>query len=118
MSQMLQQIIPVVVSVVLIIVIAVVRAQSTTLAAIIATMPVTVPLALWIVHAGSGGDPVSVTVFIQGLFVTMLANLFFVAAVWLAARAQWRLVPMLVMGYGVWGVALALLLFLSQMVRR
>lgn len=118
MNSTLQQIIPVVVSIALIIVIAVLRSKSETLAAITATMPVTVPLSLWIVYAGSGGDRISVTTFTEGLFITMLANVFFVGAIWLASRANWRLVPMLVAGYGVWGVMLALLLVLRRLIQK
>jgi hypothetical protein len=118
MSQTLQQVVPVVISILLIIVIAILRARSETLAAITATMPVTIPLSLWIVYAGSGGDPLTVTNFIAGLFVTMVANIFFVVAIWLAARAHWPLVPMLIVGYTVWGVVLGLLLLLRHILNR
>jgi hypothetical protein len=118
MSQTLQQVIPVVISILLIIVIAIVRAKSETLAAITATMPVTIPLSLWIVYAGSAGDPLTVTNFVEGLLVTMIANIFFVVAIWIAARAQWSLVPMLIVGYAAWGVVLGLLLFVIHSLRR
>ncbi len=59
-SEMWQQVVPVVASILTIIVIAVVRVYSKTLAAITATMPVTIPLALWIVYSGSSGDRTTV----------------------------------------------------------
>ena len=58
------------------------------LGGITATMPVTIPLALWIVYSGSSGDRATVLQFIAALFVTMVANLFFVLAMWLAARSS------------------------------
>ncbi len=64
------------------------RLHSKTLAAITATMPVTIPLALWIVYSGSSGDRATVVQFVEALFVTMVANLFFVLATWLAARSR------------------------------
>ena len=94
MKETWQQVLPVVASIVTIVIIAVVRAYSKTLAAITATMPVTIPLALWIVYTGSGGDQGTVVQFVEALSITMVANLFFVLAMWLAARADWRLVPL------------------------
>lgn len=117
-SQVLLQITPVAISIAVIVVVACLQSRSETLAAITATMPVTVPLSFWIVYAGSGGDRASVTAFTEQLFITMLANVFFVGAVWLAARANWRLVPTLVAGYGVWGLVLVLLMMLRWLARR
>lgn len=117
-SEMWQQVVPVVASILTIIVIAVVRAHSKALAAITATMPVTIPLALWIVCSGSNGDRATVLQFIEALFITMVANLFFVLAIWLAARSRWRLVPLLTVGYSVWGVVLGLIMGVRHLLDR
>jgi hypothetical protein len=111
-------VIPVLVSILIIIVIAVVRTRSETLAAVTATMPVTIPLALWIVYSGASGDQGAVLRFIEALFITMLANLFFIGAIWLAARAGWRLVSLLIGGYVAWSVALALIMIARRVLRR
>jgi len=113
-----QQVVPVVASILTIIVIAIVRVYSKTLAAITATMPVTIPLALWIVHSGSSGDQATVVGFIEALFVTMVANLFFILTIWLAARSGWRLVPLLIVGYLVWGVVLGLIMGVRHLLSR
>jgi len=118
MNETWQQVMPVVASVLTIIVIAVVSVYSKTLAAITATMPVTIPLALWIVYSGSSGDRATVLQFIDALFVTMVANLFFVLAMWLAARSRWRLVPLLIVGYSVWGVVLGLIMGVRHLLDR
>ena len=109
---------PVLTSVLVIITVAVVRAYSKTLAAITASMPVTIPLALWIIHSGSGGDQTTVIHFIEVLFITLVANVFFIAAMWLAARAGWRLVPLLVAGYLAWGIVLGLIMGIRHLWRR
>ena len=51
-----ERVIPVVASVLVIVLVAVVQARSRHLAAILATMPLTAPLAMWIVFSASGGD--------------------------------------------------------------
>ncbi len=64
----LRQVMPVVVSIVVIIAVAVVRSYSKTLATITATMPVNIPLAMWIVYSGENGDHDTVARFAGSLF--------------------------------------------------
>jgi hypothetical protein len=52
-----QRILPVLVSILIIISVAVLRQYSKTFAAIAATMPINIPLGLWIVYAGEQGMP-------------------------------------------------------------
>ncbi|HUV95526.1 MAG TPA: hypothetical protein VMX14_11975 [Anaerolineae bacterium] len=118
MNEPWQRVVPVLISILTIVIIAAVRAYSKTLAAITAAMPVTIPLALWIVYSGSSGDRATVLQFIEALFITMVANLFFVLAMWLAARSRWRLVPLLVVGYLVWGVVLGLVMGVRHLLDR
>jgi hypothetical protein len=113
-----QQVLPVLTSILIIVVVAVLRAYSETLAAITASMPVTIPLALWIVYSGSGGDQTAVVQFIEALLSTLVANVFFIVVIWLAARARWRLVPSLAVGYLTWGVALGLIMGARHLLRR
>ena len=117
-NQTWQQIVPVLLSILIIVVVAVVRAYSETLAAITATMPVTIPLALWITYSGAAGDQQTVVRFIEALFLTTVANMFFLAAMWLAARAGWRLASLIVVGYGAWGIALGLIMGVRHFIGR
>jgi hypothetical protein len=126
MNETWRQIAPVVISIFIIILIAVLRVWSKTLAAITATMPVTVPLALWIVYTAEGGDQTTTVSFIASMFVGVGATLACVAGtfvslsrtMWLAARTGWRLVPMLVAGYLAWGLMLVLSFGLRQVLGR
>ena len=118
MNETWQQILPVPISIFVIIAVAVLRAYSKTLAAITVGMPTTIPLALWIIYSGSAGDQTTVTHFIEVLFITLVANVFFIVAMWLAARAGWRLVPLLVAGYLAWGVALGLIVGVRHLLGR
>jgi hypothetical protein len=109
-----QNVVPVLMSITVIIVVAVLQRHSKLAAAITATMPLTMPLTLWIVYASAGGDQGTAAQFTRGMLVTMVPTIGFVVAVFLAARAGMKLVPMLLLGYGVWGVILALVVALRQ----
>lgn len=114
MSQATQQVLPVVISIVVIVTIALLQAHSKTVAAITATMPLTIPLALWIVYVANRTDRAALTEFTGSLLIGVSATLVFTAALWLAARAGLRLIPMLAIGYAAWAAALGLYLALSR----
>ena len=118
MSETLRQLVPTLVSILIILVVTVVRSYSTTAAVIVATMPINIPLTLWIIYHGAGGDRPTMVGFTQSLFPALAATLFFAAAAWLAARAGWRLAPMIAVGYAAWGIALALLLGVPRWLAR
>jgi len=109
---------PVIVSTLIIITVAIVRAHSRTAAAVLATMPINVPLAMWVVYAGAGGDRATMTQFTQSMLVAIGPTVIFILVVWLAARAGWGLVPMLAVGYVAWaaglGLTMAVRYFLTQ----
>jgi hypothetical protein len=77
--------------------------QSKLIAAITATMPINVPLAIWIVYSSTSGDRASVLEFTQSLALGMFPTLGFVLAAWLAFRADMKLGPTLLAGYAIWG---------------
>ncbi len=110
MSETWRNIGPVIVSILIIIAVAIVRAHSRTAAAVLATMPINVPLALWVVYAGAGGDRATMAQFTQSMLVAIGPTVVFIVVVWLAARSGWRLVPMLAAGYLSWAVGLGLTL--------
>lgn len=105
MSQ--ERVIPVLVSVAVIVLVAVVQERSRHLAALLASMPLTAPLAIWIVHSASGGDHRETAAFSWSLLVGSLASLAFVAACWLALRQAWSLPAVLAAGGVVWLAAVA-----------
>ena len=108
-----QDVIPVVLSVVVIILVAVLEKQSKLFAALTATMPLGIPLALWIVYSSNAGDKQVVSQFSLSLLLSFIPTLAFVVTIWFAARAGMKLGPMIVTGYSVWGIG-ALTLYLLR----
>ena len=108
-----QDIVPVLLSIIVIILVAVFEKQSKLFAAITATMPLGIPLALWIVYSSNGGDKQVVSQFSLSLLLSFIPTLAFVITIWFAARAGMKLVPMLLTGYSVWGVG-ALVLYILR----
>ncbi|MBN1266948.1 MAG: hypothetical protein JXA25_15750 [Anaerolineales bacterium] len=104
-----QEWLPVVLSVLIIVLVAVIEKQSKAIAAVTATMPLTIPLAIWIVYSSSRGDQGEVTGFTFNLFLSILPTVTFVIAAWLAARNGARLGGILLSGYLTWGVSVGLL---------
>ena len=109
-----QDVLPVVLSIIVIILVAVLEKQSKLFAAITATMPLGIPLALWIVYASSGGDKAVVSQFNFSMMLGFLPTMAFLITIWLAARAGMKLVPMLASGYAVWAIGAGLLVILRR----
>ena len=100
---------PVVISIVVIILIAILEKQSRLIAAITATMPLTIPLSIWIVASSSGGDKAAVSEFTLGTLLGILPTLGFVITAWLTARSGAPVSKILVSGYAVWAVGAAIM---------
>ncbi|RMF80731.1 MAG: hypothetical protein D6737_07110, partial [Chloroflexi bacterium] len=100
----IQRTLPVIVSIMIIIGVAVLRNYSKTLAAITATMPINVPLALWIVYSGANGDQQTLIEFNQNMLLGIIPSLVFLAIAWWAARSGWSLPMTLGAGYVGWAV--------------
>ena len=109
-----QDMIPVLLSIVAIILVAILEKQSKLFAALVATMPLAAPLALWIVYSSNAGDKTAVSQFSLSLMLGLLPTFAFLVAVWLAARAGMKLVPILLTGYGVWAVGATVLYLLRS----
>jgi hypothetical protein len=101
-----QQTLPVLVSILVIILVAILQRQSRSLAAITATMPVNIPLSLWIVYALSRGDRPTLDQYTSGLVIGIIPTVGFLIAVWFASRVGLKLVPMILVGYACWMVVL------------
>ena len=107
------RVLPVVFSIGIIILVAIIREHSRTFAAIAATMPINVPLAMWIVFSGDN-DPTSRAAFSQGLLIGIFPTVMFLIVSWLVVRAGWTLIPTLVAGYLAWGLGLGALLIIRR----
>lgn len=110
----LQDIVPVLLSILIIILVAILEKQSKLFAALTATMPLTAPLALWIVYSSQAGEKTAVTQFSLNLLLGVIPTLAFLVTVWLAARAGMKLAPMIMTGYGVWAMGATILYLLRN----
>jgi hypothetical protein len=110
-----RQIGPVLLSILVILVVAVLRTYSRTVAAITATMPVIIPLSLWIIWSSTGGDRATVQQYTGTLLAGILGTLGFILALWLTARAGWRLPSMLAVSYLVWAATVGLILAVRRL---
>jgi hypothetical protein len=110
-----QEVFPVIISVGVIILVAVLQRQSKLIAAVTATMPVTIPLALWIVYSSNQGEKLAVEQFSRGLILGIIPTAAFAFTLWIGARLGLKLLPMIVFGYTVWGATLMLLLGLRRL---
>ncbi len=108
------RVLPVIVSIIIIITIAILREYSKTLAAIASTMPINLPLGLWLVYGSSA--KAEIEPFTRSLMLNLVPTFAFVVIAWLASRAGWKLVPMVVAGYAGWGVGLFMLMLLRRAV--
>ena len=109
-----QAILPVLLSIVVIILVAVLEKQSKFAAAITDTMPIGAALAIWIVYSANSGDREIMKDFSAGLLMGIIPTIGFLVAAWLSARAGLKLIPMLLVGYTVWGVVLGLILIFRR----
>jgi len=109
-----QAVVPVILSITVIILVAILEKQSKLIAALTATMPLAAPLALWIVYSSNTGDKTAISQFSLSLMLGLLPTMAFLVAVWLAARAGMKLVPMILTGYGVWAIGATILYLLRN----
>ncbi len=104
-----QDVLPVAISMLVILLVAIVERHSRMAAALTATMPLTAPLALWVVYSAARGEQTAVSQFSLGLLLGILPTVVFLAVVWLGSRQGLRLAPLLLLGYAAWAAAASLL---------
>ena len=97
-----ERLVPVVLSVLIILLVALVQERSRHLAAILAALPVTAPLAMWIVYSATQGDHRQTADFVASMFLGFAAGLFFVSASWFGFRQQWSFPVVLVFASAIW----------------
>lgn len=102
-------ILPVATSMLVILLVAIVEKHCRMVADLTATMPLTAPLALWVVTTSVRGDQAAVSQFSLGLRLGILPTVAFLAVVWLGSRQGLRLAPLLLLGYATWAAAASFL---------
>ena len=98
---------PVVASVVIIVLVAIVQERSRDLAAIVATLPLTAPLAAWIVFSASGGNHEHTAQFVRSMLAASIANVLFVIVCWYGFHQRWPFAVVMVLAFGAWGALVA-----------
>jgi hypothetical protein len=111
-----QDIPPLIISIFILILVTILKNHSRLVAAIAATMPINVPLALWIFYVSTGGERKAVSQFTGGMLLGIVPTIAFIAAIWIGARFGLKLVPLLFVGYAVWGIVLAISLLFRHLV--
>lgn len=102
----LQKALPIITSIVIILIVAVLRERSRTLAAILGTMPINMPLVMWIVWNSPASDQPMMVGFVRSLIIGMIPTMLWLAIVFLALRSGWHLGVALFSGYVAWGALL------------
>ena len=100
----MNKILPVLLSIGVIIAIALVQERSKTLAALLATMPLTAPLAMWVVYSASNGDREQTAAFTGSMIVGILATAVFVIMTWVGLKLKLAFGWSMLVGWGSWAL--------------
>ena len=104
---------PVVISILIILTVAFLRERSRTLAVIFGTMPINLPLTLWITFGGATDNVTTVAAFVRSLVLGLVATFLWLAIVWLVVRSGWGLLAAVASGYAAWGLLIVLFIRLG-----
>jgi len=102
----LQKSLPIITSIVIILIVAVLRERSRTLAAILGTMPINMPLVMWLIWSTPDTTQPIMLGFVRSLIIGMVPTMLWLAIVFLALRGGWTLWSAILAGYIAWGVLL------------
>ena len=97
----IQKALPVITSIGIILLVAFLRDRSKTLAAILATMPINIPLGLWVVFGGNENQQAEM-LFLRALIPGLAATMVWVVAVYVLVRLGASLWAGIAGGYVVW----------------
>lgn len=109
---------PVIISILIIITVAYLRERSRTLAVLFGTMPINLPLTLWIIFGGGQDNGTTIAAFIRSLFLAMIATMLWVLVVWFVVRNGYGLLSAVLTGYAAWGLLIVLLIWRGGLVVR
>ena len=105
----MKKMLPVFISIAIIISVALLRERSRTLAAVLVTLPINIPLSMWIVARGNDGDAKIIYDFTRSTVIGMGITLVWILVVFFALRAGWTLAVALTTAYGAWIMLIAVL---------
>ena len=102
-----QKALPVVASIVIILVVAFLRDRSKTLATIFVTMPINMPLALWVLVSNGPEDSTVLANYVRSLVIGLVPAFIWLGIVYVCLRLGWSLLGSIGAGYAVWAVLMA-----------
>jgi hypothetical protein len=108
MSIAWDKVLPVIVSILIIIAVALLREKSPSFSAIAATMPINIPLGMWIVYATATDKNTVMQGFTTNVMINMIPTMVFAGVVMLATRMGLGLIACIIVGYIGWGVTFVL----------
>jgi F0F1-type ATP synthase assembly protein I len=110
------RVMPVIISIGIIISVAILRQYSKTIASIAATMPINLPLAMWVIYGGTDEKDRQTTLisFTGDLVINLLPTFIFIVVAYQMVKVGYSLVPALVVGYIAWGIGLGLIFFIRS----
>ncbi|HRE46606.1 MAG TPA: hypothetical protein PLD47_02680 [Aggregatilineales bacterium] len=114
------KLLPVIVSILIIIAVAILRHYSRAFAAIAATMPINLPLGMWIVFSGTteGQDQTKLLAeFAEAAFYNMFPTVLFIFVAWQMTKAGHSLIAAILVGYVAWAVTLGGVYLLRAVLR-
>ena len=109
---------PVLISIGIIILIAIVRQYSRTFAAIAATMPLNIPLGMWIVYSGSDDHQAALADFSQAAVMNIVPTIIFLIVAWQLSKAGYSVVVTILLGYLAWAISLGVVFLLRALLGR
>jgi len=107
---------PVLISIGIIILIAIVRQYSKTFAAVAATMPLNIPLSMWIVYSGSEDRQAAMAEFSQAAAMNIIPTLVFLIVAWQLSKAGYSVIPTIFLGYMAWAICLGLVFLIRAII--
>jgi hypothetical protein len=108
-----QKALPVVTSVIIILAVAFLRDRSKVLATIFATMPINMPLALWVLISDGAEDSALLANYVRSFIIGLIPAFIWLGVVYVCLRLGWNLLGSIGAGYLVWAVLIAILLALG-----
>src|SRR5450432_1922498 len=109
------RVVPVLISIGIIILIAIVRQYSRTFAAIAATMPLNIPLGMWLVYSGSDDHQAALAEFTQAAMINMIPTIVFLIVAWQLSKAGFSALQTILVGYVAWAICLGLVFLIRAL---
>ncbi|MEP7290622.1 MAG: hypothetical protein ABI835_02515 [Chloroflexota bacterium] len=109
---------PVLVSISIIILVAIVRQYSKTFAAIAATMPINIPLGMWIVSSGTDNPQAALQEFVVAATINSIPLMIFLLVAWQVSKAGHSTFTTIGLGYLAWAVSLGIVFLIRGLLAR